>query len=86
MAVLTRDAILEELQSGRLKIDPWAPDQLGAASIDLTLGDQIRVIEPGDAPIDLREDADYRNYTSLRLLAEPYVLESPCQSPDATCR
>ena len=78
MSVLTREAILEELESGRLKIDPWVPDQLGAASIDLTLGDQIRVIEPGEAPIDLYEDADYRDHTRVHPLDEPYVLEPGC--------
>jgi len=78
MAVLTREAILEELASGRLRIDPWCADQLGAASIDLTLGDQIRVIEPGNGPIDLREDADYRDHTRVESLAEPYVLAPGC--------
>ncbi len=78
MSVLTREAILEELESGRLKIEPWVPDQLGAASIDLTLGTEIRVIEPGDGPIDLNEDADYRNYTRVQSLAEPYVLSPGC--------
>ncbi len=75
MAVLTRDTILSELESGRLVIDPWTPDQLGAASIDLTLGDEIRVIEAGPAPIELLEETDYREHTQRRSLAEPYVLE-----------
>jgi len=73
MAVLTRDAIRAELDSGRLKIDPLEPDQLGAASIDLTLGDEIRVIDSGGA-IDLLEDADYRDHTWVKRLDEPYVL------------
>jgi len=73
MAVLTRDAIRAELEAGRLKIDPLEPDQLGAASIDLTLGDEIRVIDSGTA-IDLVEDADYRDHTFVKPLAEPYVL------------
>jgi len=75
MTVLTRQVILEELRSGRLKIEPFALDQLGAASIDLTLGDEIRVIESGDGPIDLREDADYRDHTRVCALSQPYVLE-----------
>jgi dCTP deaminase len=73
MAVLTRDAIRAELDSGRMKIDPFEPDQLGAASVDLTLGDEIRVIEAGPA-IDLLEGADYRDHTWLKRLEEPYVL------------
>jgi len=74
MAVLTRDAIRAELDSGRLKIDPFEPDQLGAASIDLTLGDEIREFDAGIGPIDLREDADYRDHTQVLRLDEPYVL------------
>ena len=45
MGVLTRNAILAELGSGRLAIDPWSEDRLGAASVDLTLGDEIRVFD-----------------------------------------
>ncbi len=75
MTVLTRDVILAEIQSGRLEISPFASDQLGAASIDLTLGDEIRVIEASGSPIDLVDDADYRDHTRIRRLDEPYVLE-----------
>ncbi len=78
MSVLTREAILAELDSGRLKIEPLALDQIGAASIDLTLGHEIRVIHPGDGPIDLREDADYRDHTQVRPLDKPFVLEPGC--------
>ncbi len=78
MPVLTREAILAELESGRLQIDPFQRDQLGAASIDLTLGDEIRVFQPSNGPIDLREDADYRDHTRIQSLDAPYVLEPGC--------
>ena len=78
MAVLTRDAILAEIEAGNLLITPFEPDQLGAASIDLTLGEEIRVIEGGQRPIDVLADADYRDYTGVRRLDEPYVLEPGC--------
>lgn len=78
MSVLTRDVILAEIESGRLKIDPFCLEQLGAASIDLTLGDEIRVFESNDGPIDLREDADYRDHTRVYPLDAPYVLEPGC--------
>ena len=74
MTVLTRDAILAELDSGRLVISPFERDQLGAASIDLTLGDEIRVFDAGQAPIDLVDATDYREFTRVRQLDEPYVL------------
>jgi len=76
MAVLTRDAILAEMEAGTLRISPFEPDQLGAASIDLTLGDEIRVIERGSEPIDLVADSDYRNHTRLERLERPFVLAS----------
>ena len=74
MGVLTRDAIQRELDSGRLRLDPWSPDQLGAASIDLTLGDEIRVIEPVGPAIPIVEEADYRDFTHVRSLREPFLM------------
>jgi len=76
MAVLTHDVIVDEIEAGRLVIDPFEPDQVGPASIDLTLADEIRVIEAGRSPIDIREDVDYRRHTRVVSLAEPFVLES----------
>jgi dCTP deaminase len=78
MSVLTREAIRAELESGRLVITPFHPDQLGAASVDLTLGDEIRVIEDADAPIDVVGDSDYRQHTRLERLDRPYVLAPGC--------
>ncbi len=74
MTVLTREAILAEIDAGRLRIEPFATDQVGAASIDLTLGDQIRVIEPDRRPIELAEEVDFRQYTRLHSLEQPYEL------------
>jgi len=74
MTVLTRDAILRELAAGRLVIEPLAPDQVGPASIDLTLGREIRVIEPGADAIPIRDDADFRDHTVSRMLDAPFVL------------
>lgn len=75
MTVLTRDAILAEMASGALVITPFERDQLGAASIDLTLDDEIRVIEGRDRPIDVVAESDYRDHTYVARLDSPYVLE-----------
>ncbi|MEB2285601.1 MAG: dCTP deaminase [Polyangiaceae bacterium UTPRO1] len=72
--ILTHDVILNEIAAGRLVIDPFHPDQVGPASIDLHLGDEIRVMEGGPAVIDLDDDADYRAVTQVRPLTQPYVL------------
>jgi dCTP deaminase len=74
MTVLTRDAILREMEAGRLVIEPLAPEQIGPASIDLTLGHEIRVIEPGAEAIPIRDDADFRDHTSEHDLTRPFVL------------
>src|SRR5215831_6897164 len=42
--ILTRDIILHEIASGRIVIEPFTADQIGTASIDLHLGDEIRVM------------------------------------------
>ena len=58
MSVLTRDAILRELASGRLRLEPFSLDQVGPASIDLHLGDELRVpLENANGPIDVTDDA-----------------------------
>lgn len=75
MAVLTREAILREIEAGRLGIEPFSLEQVGPASIDLTLGDEIRVIERGPDPIEIRDGVDYRDHTRRRLLCEPFLLE-----------
>jgi dCTP deaminase len=72
--ILTREAILRELAAGRLAIDPLADDQIGPASIDLHLGDEIRVMEGGGEEVAVTEDADYRSITRLRPLDRPHVL------------
>ncbi|MBW2419888.1 MAG: dCTP deaminase [Deltaproteobacteria bacterium] len=74
MAVLTRDALRHELEIGRLGITPLQADQVGVASIDLTLGNEIRVITPGEGPIEILGDTDYRDHTVVRSLHEPFVL------------
>lgn len=75
MSVLTRDVILRELDEGRLRIDPLEASQIGAASIDLTLGDEIRVIANDTDPIRVEATADYRAHTEVRHLDGPFRLE-----------
>ncbi len=72
--ILTHDAILDEISRGRIVIEPFSIDQVGPASIDLHLGDEIRVMEGGPPVIDVNDDADYRAVTRVRPLLEPYVL------------
>lgn len=75
MSVITRETILRELDEGRLRLDPFERDQVGVASIDLTLGGEIREILPGREPIRVLQDTDYREHTRVRLLDRPFRLD-----------
>ena len=72
--ILTRDVILREIAAGRLVIDPLDPGQIGPASVDLHLGDEIRIMAAGPEAIPVTEDADYRTVTRVERLEGPYVL------------
>lgn len=63
MSVLTRDVILQEIEAGRLRIEPFDASRVGPASVDLTLADELRVMEDSAAPIPIVEDVDYRRYS-----------------------
>jgi len=72
--ILTRDVILREISAGRLAIEPFDPVLIGPASIDLHLGDEIRVMTGGPDPIEVTDAADYRAVTRVERLDRPYVL------------
>ncbi len=76
MCVLTRDEIERELASGRLRIDPLERDQIGPASIDLHLADELRVPKPDfRGPIPVTDTTDPAEFTELMPIGEGYVLE-----------
>jgi dCTP deaminase len=75
MTVLTRDAILLEIDEGRVKIEPFERSQVGVASIDLTLGRDIREIVNDSQPIRVEDATDYRDHTRVSDLVEPFRLE-----------
>ncbi|MES1255823.1 MAG: dCTP deaminase [Acidobacteriota bacterium] len=72
--ILTRDVIRREIAAGRVVIEPLLADQVGPASVDLHLGDEIRVMHAGRGPVLVTDDADYRTSTDVRSLETPYPL------------
>jgi dCTP deaminase len=55
-AVLSDGTILKFVEAGRIKIDPWDPELVQPASVDLRLGDSFRVFHNYRASaIDLRQ-------------------------------
>ena len=72
--ILTCDVIRREIEAGRVVIEPFFADQVGPASIDLHLGDEIRVMHTGPEPVPVTHDVDYRTITDVRSLETPYPL------------
>jgi dCTP deaminase len=72
--ILTCDVIRQEIEAGRVVIDPFLADQVGPASIDLHLGDEIRVMHTGREPVPVTDDVDYRTISDVRSLQTPYPL------------
>ncbi len=70
--VLTRDAILGEIDLGRVAITPFDREQVGPASVDLHLGDEIRVFEAG-GPIELAT-IDHTTISQLQRFNDGYAL------------
>ena len=80
--ILTRDAIQREIDAGRVVIEPFTPDQVGPASIDLHLGDEIRVMAGGAEPVAVTERRRLpRRVTQVRPLDAPYVLAARRDDP-----
>ncbi len=76
MSVLTRDVILSEIERGRLRIEPLDPCQIGAASIDLHLGNELRVMTAQrNGPVRVTDDEESSMETEVIPFTEPYVLE-----------
>src|SRR6476646_5582911 len=72
--ILTYDVIQREIEAGRVVIEPFFAAQGGPASIDLHLGDEIRVMHAGREPVLVTDDVDYRTITDVRSLSTPYPL------------
>ncbi len=77
MCVLTRDEILKELESGRLRIEPLADtSQIGPASVDLHLDRKLRVPVPHrGGPIHVSEEVDLEHETTVVTMDDHYVIE-----------
>jgi dCTP deaminase len=59
MSILTREEILKEIQAGRVVIEPFDPDLVGPASVDLRLGREFRVFRKAREVVAITPDIDY---------------------------
>lgn len=63
MSILGRDAILEEIRRGNIKIDPYDAQMVGPASIDLHLSHSFRVFVHLPTELHLTDDMDFKAAT-----------------------
>jgi dCTP deaminase len=73
--ILSDRSMREEIARGRIRIEPLADDAIQPSSIDLRLGDRIRVFRNNHIPhIDLRQDtADLTEVVELQQ-GQPFYL------------
>lgn len=63
MSILTREEILREMEAGRIRIEPFDPEAVGPASVDLHLGEEFRVFRKAHEVVRVTEDTDYETVT-----------------------
>ncbi|MFH1332603.1 MAG: dCTP deaminase [archaeon] len=74
--ILTRNEILKEISRGRIKINPFNKNQVGPASIDLTLDNEFRVFKRRLFPYKVDDKSDFEKVTRKRK-AKKYIILHP---------
>lgn len=65
MSLLSGERILELVESGKVKIEPFMKEQVGAGSIDLHLGDEFRVFKKVHDVFQVTDQVDYTKITEI---------------------
>ena len=65
MSILSKEEILIAIKKGQITIIPFNKENIGPASIDLTLSDEFRLFKKGKQICDVRENIDYKDLTKL---------------------
>jgi len=76
--ILTHDEILKEIRAKRIKIEPFDIQAVGPASIDLSLGQEIRIFKrnrKNNPPVKVEENIDYKKMTCVVDLRRGYILK-----------
>lgn len=63
--ILTHDKILEEIENGNIKIDPFYEDCVGPGSVDLHLGNGFRIFKKSKKIYPATEEANFEEITNL---------------------
>ena len=74
MGVLTRPELLQHIEAGEIRIDPFDESCVGPASIDLHLGRQFRVFRPIHDIFHVTDEADHRDVTEVIEVEDHFLL------------
>ena len=58
MCVLSKPIILKMIEKGKIKIEPFDPDMVDAASVDFRLGNKFRVFRGQKVTLELKDDIE----------------------------
>ena len=73
--ILTKDEILKEIKRKKVAIQPLDTDSIGPASIDLKLGNRLRVFKKNKAVVSIDEAIDYKKITKVVDISKGYILK-----------
>ena len=65
MSILTKNKIINHLKKGKISVEPLDPNNIGPASIDLTLGNKFRVFKKSKKTLNVTDNTDYHTITKL---------------------
>ena len=65
MSILTRNEIIKEIKNKNIIIEPFDPETIGPASVDLTLDNKFRIYKQFQEIHDVNDNADYKKITEL---------------------
>jgi len=73
--ILTKQEIQKLIKEKKIILDPFDPSSITPASIDLALGDKLRVFNSRNSKIDLSEELDYEKITKEVDITDGFELE-----------
>ena len=75
--IIGREKILELIKNKEIVIEPFEDKNVGAASIDLRLGNVFRTFKKSMKIVEIKEETDYKEFTNLVTLNDGYMLLTP---------
>lgn len=75
--ILTKSKIIDLIAQGRVVVEPFDSSQVGPASIDLSLGSMFRTFKKSRKIVEIKENADYHEFTDYVELEDGYLMLEP---------